>query len=166
MILAKYKNELGEWFSTWSLWITLTGIPWIMKGRSPLVWPNVWGVLEWLTWSAAGAAIVQLGSGQLTRELPERGRLEDALLLLKMFAYWLIGVAIFFTIAAGRIYLYVWDASPDLRLFVDTLGRQKAIKLSVVVFVGLNAFGLLTFVCRMIAVLVRRYDGSETLNQR
>src|ERR1044071_8076257 len=111
-MLAKYKKQLGEWFLTWSLWITLTGVPWIMKGRSPLVWPNAWGVLEWLTWSAAGAVIVQLGSAHLTRELPKRSRLEDALLLLKVFAYWLIVVAIFFAIAAGRIYLYVWDASP------------------------------------------------------
>ena len=88
MILAKYKKQIGEGFFAWSLCIALTGTAWMLKGRSPLAWPNVWGVIDWLAWAAIAIAIFQVAGTQLSRELPNRSRLQDALHLLGFFAHW------------------------------------------------------------------------------
>ena len=92
MMLAKYRKQLGEWFFSWTLLISLTGMPWILKGRSPIAWPNVWGVIYWLAWTAIAVAIFQIAGAQLSRELPNRSRLQNALHLLGFFVLWLAGV--------------------------------------------------------------------------
>jgi hypothetical protein len=162
MILAKYKKQIGEGFFAWSLCIALTGTAWMLKGRSPLAWPNVWGVIDWLAWAAIAIAIFQVAGTQLSRELPNRSRLQDALHLLGFFALWLAGVGFFCAIAAVRIYLYVytWNARPDIRLVIETFRHHQAVKISIIIFLFISWTGILTFLCRMIAVLTRRYDDA------
>ena len=157
MMLAKYRKQLGEWFFSW---IVLAGFPWILKGRFPLAWRNVWGLIDWLAWAAIAVAIFQIAGAQLSRELPNRSRLQDALHLLGFFVLWLAGVGIFCAIVAVRFYLYVYtsEARPDVRLAIETFRHHQALKISIVIFLVMNWTGILTFVCRMIAVLMRKYE--------
>jgi len=157
-MLAKYKKQLSEWFFFWSLYIAITGIEWIVDGHSPLVWPNVSGVIDWLGWSATAIAIWVIGSAQLSRDLRKRKRLEDAVLLVSFFARWLIGIVIFCALAVLRLRFFVWEAPVDVRSVANSLTREGvSFRQSVVVVCLMSATGLTNFGCRMIAVLVRKY---------
>jgi len=43
---------------------------------------------------------------------------------------------------------------------IETFRHHQAVKISIIIFLFISWTGILTFLCRMIAVLTRRYDNA------
>lgn len=150
------------------IWLGLLGeraVDWVMKGRSPLVWPNFFGVVEWLAWTGAAGGIAEIAYHQLRTELPKQSRLGDALSLISYFLRWLLVMACLFALIAARFVLFAGDAAiPGWRKFAgQAVGKiaehgAAAFAIGAGLFLLVSWLALLVIACRMIAVMLRRYD--------
>ena len=147
------------------IWLGLLGehaLDWIMKGRSPLVWPTFFGVLEWLAWTAVAGGIVEIGYHQLSKELPNNSRSEDAIKLIGYLARTLLSIALLFAIGGARFVLYAGDALyPHWRTFASALAEYPSatIALGAGIFLLVGWLALLIFACRLLGVMFRSYSG-------
>lgn len=158
-MIAKYKGPLGLWLFFWCFLLVTAVIYW--EGDSPLLWPDVWGVIEWLASSAVFAALWAAVGLELDRQSRNGNRLQDILASLSSLARDFALVALMFAIGALRIALYRGEARADLAWFYG-FGPEPFIFHSpfiICFFASISAIG--AFSARIIAALFRTYGEQD-----
>jgi hypothetical protein len=167
MILAKYKKPLGIWLLFWCIWLVITASAWPMGKRySPLLWPNVWGVIDWLGSSAIFVGI-WLGAGhEFRRKLPKRNRFHDILMLLYFLARGFVLLALLFVVAAVRISLYRGEMGTTFAWFYALRPEPAVLRLPLIFcWLGI-APAIVAVLFGAISILFRKYDEPERIIPR
>ena len=157
MVLAKYRKLLREWLIFWSIWIGMASIAWMADDIQPLVWPNAWGVTDWLGSSAVFVALWAGARSQFNRGIKNGNRLEDLLLILGRLVCGLGLLAILSATAALRITLYGWRFDPSMPMHPSKF-EPSILRLPFYFVMVAIVNGLVAFVGGLIVVLTRKYD--------
>src|SRR5262249_44548801 len=130
MVFAKFKKHFGFCLLLCWWWPALDVSRWVAGLQSPLLSPNIWGVMDWLGWSTMVIACFALATRPLIRELPGQNRLADMLSVLRRAAEWLASLALMFVVAAGRAWLFLGTPRLDRLLWKSPLLEHMALRLS------------------------------------
>jgi hypothetical protein len=161
-MIAKYKKPLGMWLLFWCIWLVITASTWPMgKTYSPLLWPNVWGVIDWLGSSAIFVALWLASGHEFHRNLPKQTRFQDALTLLYFLARGFGFLALLFAIGAARISLYRHEVQGDLGWFLTWRPEPAILHFPVIICIFASVSGAVAFVGGVIAIVLRKYDDAE-----
>jgi len=160
MVSARYKHATFCFFS-WFWLNTSDAMEWAMNDRSPLVWPNVWGLIDWLVWSALTIAMFCVATRPLLRVLPGRDRLADLRSVARRLLEWLVSLVALTGVALARAWLYLDTPRIDLQALTSMLSDNFALKTSVVKFIAVNIVAALVFAFRIGAVLMATYEPAE-----
>lgn len=119
-LVARYGKRrvtyAALWTTCWLTWQFEAIVKWLVSGRSPLIWQNAAGVLEWVVWTSVVAALLIAAFCQMFRELEGSSLGADLRALGRYFLTGLAFVTMIFALGGFRVWVRA-DAlfvSPDL----------------------------------------------------
>lgn len=162
MIFAKYTKPLLIWLGCWCLWLVVTGTSLFgLLSHSPLVWPNVWGVIDWLVSSAAFVALWMAAGREFRRDLPKRNRFHDLLMSGYFLARGFALIALLSIIGAVRVSLYRGNVQIDWASFHPSWREPSILELPFILCMVVGASGIGAFLARVISISLGKYDQLE-----
>ena len=167
MILAKYKKPLGIWLLFWCFWLLVTGTDYIGQGRhSPFLWPNVWGVIDWLVSTAAFVALWLAADHEFRRDLPKRDRFHDIVMLGYFLGRGLALIALLGMIGAVRVSLYRGDLQINFASFRPSWREPSILEVPFLFCMVASAPAIVAVLFGAISILFRKYDKADQITPR